>query len=451
MLRGVGCRLLCALGVLVGCELNPAFDPLGGAGEGDGSGGDPTTTTTTEGTPGEPLGDVCPALGPPQGESITVTPAQAAELGGLIAGLPEGHTVLFEPGTYAISNGLWIDTPGLTLRSSTGNPDDVILDGQGTAGVILGVVGANITIAEMTLQRSVQHLIHMSGNGTVPAPGITGYRLNLVDAGASSFKVNPTADQAPADDGLLACSTIRMTDARREELGDACGAVSGVAMFGISGWHIRDNYFEGFWCDTGFAGAAVHASETSADLLIERNVIRDCVIGIHLGIYEDAQPRRTYPRYDASCTGGYYDFFGGTVRNNMIVATGTGIAASDIGQDTGIALWQVCDVTVVHNTVVSAIEPLSSIEYRFGRTKAKVLNNLVTHAILDRDDAGVPVAGNLQGVDLNNFVDPLGGDAHLVPGSEAVDAGVQLGEDAALHDIDGDPRRDAPDIGADEI
>jgi hypothetical protein len=111
----------------------------------------------------------------------------------------------------------------------------------------------------------------------------------------------------------------------------------------------------------------------------------------------------------------------------------------------------VCDVAVVHNTIVSAIGAHSSIEYRFDRTTAKTLNNLVTEDILVRDDAGAPVAGNISGVALNNFVDPLGGDLHLVSGSEAIDAGVNLGEDASPHDIDGDVRAEAPDVGADEV
>ena len=256
MIAGVGKRLLGVLGLVPGCVLNPAFDPLAGAaeGDGDGSGGAPTTT---EGTPGEPLGDVCPPLGPPEGETITINPAQAPELNGMLATMAEGTTVLFEPGTYVLPNGLWITTPGLTLRSSTGDPDDVILDGQGMAGSLMGIVAANVTVAEMTLQRSMQHLMHMSGNEATQAPGITAYRLNLLDAGASSFKANPSYEGGPADDGLLACSTIRMSDARRDELGANCASAGGVAMFGAAGWHIRDNYFDGFWCDTGVAGAAI--------------------------------------------------------------------------------------------------------------------------------------------------------------------------------------------------
>jgi hypothetical protein len=181
---------------------------------------------------------------------------------------------------------------------------------------------------------------------------------------------------------------------------------------------------------------------------VVRNVVTDCVNGIILGLYEDAEPRRPYD--GERCDGGFYDHYGGEIINNVIAVSGTGIAASEVGLDAGIGLWQVCDTTVAHNTVVSAIGSFSSIEYRFERTQATVVNNLVSDEIRVRQDAGVPVAGNMQMVDLSNFVDPLGGDVHLVPGSAAIDAGVALGADAVLHDIDGDPRDDRPDVGADE-
>lgn len=440
--------------LVVGCELNPAFDPnatdaifdsttTGGTG---GEADDGIGVTGAD--PDQPLGNVCPPLPPPEGDTITVRPEDVDALGGIIRAAPAGTTFLFEPGTYAMTDGLWIDNPGVTLRSSTGDPASVVLDGQRTVDTMISPVAPNITIAEMTLQRPVAHAIHTSGQPGVVVTGVIGYRLRIFDAGFSAFKMNPTFSDEPSDDGVLACSTIALTDAGRQELGDACPAASGVTGYGAVGWTVRDNDISGFWCPTGYAGPAVFFGETSADNRIERNVIRDSVVGIQLGVHEDAEPFR--PLDELPCTDGYYGHYGGLVRDNMISATGTGIAASDVGFDTGIALWQVCDASVVHNTVVSAIGAHSSIEYRFDRTTAKILNNLVTDDILIRDDAGAPVVGNISGVGLNEFVDPLAGDLHLVAGSEAIDAGVNLGEDASPHDIDGDPRGDAPDVGADE-
>lgn len=433
----------------MGCEPNPDFNPNATdavVDTGPTSGGD--GVALTGGEPGEPLGEVCAPLGPPEGNVITVTPADADALNGIISSAAEGTTFLFESGTYAMSGGLWITNPGVTLRSATGNPEDVVLDGQRTAGTLIGAVASNITIAEMTLTRPSEHMIHTSGQEGVDVTGVVGYRLRLIDPGASAFKMNATYSGEPSDNGVVACSTITLTDAGRDELGVDCERASGVTGFAAVGWTVRDNHISGFWCPTGYAGAAVSFVESSGYNDIIRNVVVDSTVGLRYGVYEEPIGRRSIEH--PTCADGLYDHYGGVIKDNFVAAVGTGIAASEVGFDSGIALWQVCDAAVVHNTVVSAIGSFGGIEYRFDRTTAKVLNNLTTEDILVRDDAGAPVAGNLEGVELNQFVNPLAGDLHLLDSSLAIDAGVSLGDDASLHDIDGEPRGDLPDVGADE-
>jgi hypothetical protein len=442
--------LLGAPVALVACVLNPAFDPAETDATDSAASTTMTTTasTTTTGDAGEPLGDVCPPLPAPAGDVIAVGPGDGAALPGIVANAPQGATIVLEPGTYAVTEALLVNAPGITIRSSTGDPTDVVLDGQGTLSVVFPVRQPDVTIAEITIDRAADHAIHVSGSPEVAAARFTGYRLLLHDNGSTAIKANPGVGGMPADDGTVACSTIEIRDEARPALGAICDyrAVTGSAAFG---WHLRDNSIRGMWCQSGIPGPAILFGESSAHTVIERNVLRDCWFSIQLGIHDEQEPARDFG--GDVCGGGYFGHYGGVVANNMIVATGTGIAASEFGLDAGIGLWQVCDATLVHNTVVSAIDAFSSIEYRFDRTQAIVLNNLVTDDILDRDGAGVPVGGNLQNVDLNNFVDPLGGDVHLADTSAAIDAGVQLGEQMVLHDIDGDPRDASPDIGADEL
>ena len=467
-MRRWGCRagwIVCGAWVSA-CVLNPAFDPLE---EGEvgatttapddpdpdtDAGTDSGTTSDTETTPdpSAPLGDPCPPLDPVEGPTIEVTPDQAAQLQSIVAGAEPGTTIVFQPGTYPLTDGLWITTPDLTFRSATGVPQDVVLDGGGQPEAMFSPRAARITVAELTIHRAAEHAVHVSGSSTDPAPGFFGYRLVMTDNGSSAFKVNPSESDFPADDGTLACSQISVSVEAREQFVDAqtCSNIGGFVGIASHGWHVRDNIVEGIWCPADYAGGAIRFIESSADPIVERNRIHDSVSGITLGVYEDAVPRRDYT--GELCDGGFYDHYGGLVRNNVVTATGMGIASSDAGLDSGIALWQVCGPTVVHNTVVSAVPTFSSVEYRFSRTQATVVNNLVSHQILDRDDAGVPVAGNLQDVELSNFVDPLGGDVHLVPGSSAIDAGIMLGENSVSHDIDGDPRgTGVPDVGADEF
>ncbi len=456
--------VLMAAIVLAACEINPAFDPNAtleeNPGETEGDGTTEGDGMGPVGEPGVPLPDPCPPLAVPQGEIITVGPDQAADLHAIVLAAPADSTVLLEPGVYPVEDSLYFTAPGVTLRSSTGNPQDVILDGQRLAVTIVFIQQPGITLAEMTLVRPEQHHVHISGANGVAANGVLAYRLALVDPGFAAFKFNPSGEgeppnQDPADDGVFACSSIELTDAGRTEIMDPdellpgeCEDVGGVLGIGSFGWTVRDNSFDGLWCPIGDAGAAVRFIETSAHSVVERNIVREGYAGIILGIWDD-QPvaRRVYD--DNPCGDGYFDHLGGVVRNNMVVVTGGPIGASMERFDTGIGLWNVCGALVSHNTVVSTVETFNSIEYRFARTQANVVNNLVTHEILDRDGAGVSAAGNLM-VDTNAFVDPLNGDAHLVEGAVAIDAGVQLGVDTELHDIDGDPRDDRPDVGADE-
>ncbi len=448
--------MLCA-----GCVINPLFDtetedtsadsPTATT---DSGSSDPETdvdsdsaaTSTGDDSPA-PLEPCTPLMAPPE-DAIVVGPGDVESLPGLVSAAAEGTTFVLEPGTYVLPSSLYVQTPGVTIRSSTGNPRDVVLDGRDQIEAVVSVRAPDVTVAELTITNPGDHHVMVSGD-TVPADRMVAYRLRLLNPSLSAFKVNPNGEGVPADDGSFACSEIQLDNDRRTELASACGSVSGFAGFEAYGWEVRDNLIEGIWCKAGFAGSAISFNSSSAYTTIERNVIRDCVQGIVVGLYENYEPRR---QVDPAPCGSdvYFDHLGGLIRNNVVAAVGQGIATSETGLDTGLGMWNVCDTVAVHNTIVSLVDTFSSIEYRFANTQARVLNNLVTHEIRDRDGAGVPFAGNAL-VGPEQFVDPSHGDVHLIPGSSAVDAGVQLGEDAAVFDIDGQPRDASPDIGADEL
>jgi hypothetical protein len=102
--------------------------------------------------------------------------------------------------------------------------------------------------------------------------------------------------------------------------------------------------------------------------------------------------------------------------------------------------------------VVSTAAPFSSIEWRFARTDVRILNNLVSHNLMDRGGTAL-MGGNLERGDLSLFVDGAGGDLHLVSSATAaIDRGVALASGVCDEDIDGHPRPAgaARDIGADE-
>lgn len=421
------------------------------------------TTTTTETTSGSESGtqesstgsipgtlDPCPALPPPaEGRTtVSVEPSQAAELPDLIGNAGPQTTFLLESGTYELTNNLRLDEPGMALRSASGNPEDVVLEGSaaGTSPVVL--LAPQTVVAELTIRGSTVHLIHVvSEVAGVLVEDTQIYRVHLIDPTNSAVRVN--FDAAVADSGELACSTIEMTQARRDA--PFCTLVSGMVGYSTAGWTIRDNSFSGFWCAEGLARPAIAFSESSYDTQVLRNSIRNSGIGIRMGLDQGDElvDFRTIP--NPGCTDGYYGHHRGIVRNNVISADDAAMATSEAGFDSGIMAWQVCETEVTHNTVFSSIGEDSSIEYRFDRSVATFYNNLVSGELVVRDDAGAPVLGNVERAAASMFVSPLEGDLHLVPGAAAIDIGANLGEASAVYDVDGQERVGAPDVGADEV
>ena len=365
------------------------------------------------------------------GPTITVGPEQAAGLPDVVAAAAPGTTVLLKDGAYRLSSGVKIRRPGITLRSASGDARAVVIDGQYRTPELVVITASDVTIADVTLTRAVDHLVHImpAGPATVRSPRLRG--LRLIDAGEQFVKVNPDFGRtAPVDAGVLECSLLQLTDEGRprvETLGGTSCYTGGIDAHLAAGWTVRRNRFEGLFCRTGFlAEHAIHFWNGSRDTVVEQNTIVNCARGIGLGLGPSTTER------------------GGLVRNNMIYA--------DIPEyDTGIGLEQAVDVRVLHNTVFAtskATRAYSSIDARFAGTKAEIVNNLVNN-ITVRQGATVTATHNVQRVTTTAFVDPAKADLHLrADFAAAVNAGRVL-PDAGL-DIDGEPRGATPDIGADE-
>src|SRR5205823_1825333 len=77
-----------------------------------------------------------PALPAPSGTIINV--ATEPQLQAAAASAPAGSTIMIAPGTYNLTNTLWlVNTQDLTIRGATNNRDDVVLAGKGmTNGAI---------------------------------------------------------------------------------------------------------------------------------------------------------------------------------------------------------------------------------------------------------------------------------------------------------------------------
>lgn len=415
----------------------------------------PSTTDDTDPTQGDSTGDPDPTPGfdcspmpAPTGDVIELGPAD--DLAAAIASAAPGSTLVLADGTYDVSGASYIAfaNDGVTLRSASGDPDTVVIDGGYGIGEVFTITGDDVTIAEVTIQRAINHPIHVVGGPNSNTERTIVYRVRVIDPGQQAIKINASGTTY-ADFGTIACSHIELTDEGRPHVTDCY--TGGIDAHLAQGWEIRDNTIVGFWCEAGLSEHGVHFWNSGRDTVVERNTIVDCARGVGFGLGESGNgTARDYG--DDPCPGvtGFVGHYGGVIRNNMIVGRDPDLFASQAGMDSGVALEQACGTLVTHNTVVSTSPPFVSMEYRFANTHAVIANNLVTDDIAMRDGGAAELLGNLVSAGLEHFVDPAGADVHLLASSSAIDAAVAQ-ENAPVDDHDGDPRDATPDVGADEV
>jgi hypothetical protein len=399
----------------------------------------------------------CGPLDPPSGDVVEVHPADADSLRDIVGSAATGTTVLLHDGTYDMSGGdsihrLVFSTPGVTLRSASGNPQNVVLDGGYVTGELVSIAASNITIAELTLTRAYYHPIHVTGAADADIENTRIYRVRIIDPGEQAIKVNPSTQNHYADNGIVECCHLELTDSGRAEIRNNC-YTGGVDAHAAWNWVIRLNTIVGFWCSSGLSEHGIHLWRKCRATLVERNQIIDCARSIGFGLAETAAVNeRQYPD-DPYPNSGYMDHIDGVIRNNFVFAQSSALFASDFGFDSGIALAQARGAKVVHNTVVSTQAPFASLEYRFENTAAEIKNNLLSHNLMERNNAQADCAGNQEEAPLTFFVDGAGGDLHLdtVGGVAAIDAGVDLAAGLCDEDIDGEMRSGPRDVGADEV
>jgi hypothetical protein len=395
--------------------------------------------------------DLCPPLPAPSGPIIHVS--SVSELRDAVSGATAGTTILVADGTYHLDGAyLRFDTPGVTMRSASGDREAVVLDGDYVTTEIVQIVASNVTVANLTLREAYYHPIHVTSSEGGDTTGTLITNVHIVDPREQAIKINPDAEGYHPDYGEIACSHIELTDAGRPHVNPTAGGcyTGGIDAHQARGWRIHDNLIAGFWCPNGLSEHGIHLWRGSRDTVVERNVLRNNARGIGFGLATSGDGR-SYP--DDPCPGasGYVDHYGGVIRNNVVFANDGDLFGSLYGFDCGICLWNACGARVLHNTVASTQPPFSAIEWRYPNTDPEVINNLVTRNLMARDGAVASESGNLVESPLSLFVDGSGGDLHLAPGAAGAIDQVAAPLDV-VDDLDGDPRPigAASDVGADE-
>ncbi len=390
--------------------------------------------------------DVEPGLCDPLPATAGTSVGPADDLAAAVAAASAGDTLLLAAGTYDVVGPIVIDKP-LTLRSADDDRASVTIDGGYAGGDLFEVTASDVTFAHLTMTGAGEDFVWLHASG---AP-ITGFRMHDVRAvdGARYGLVVEGDGTDWVDGGEVSCSEFELTDAGRNRI-DAICVAGGIDAYGTRDFVVRDSRFLDFWCDFGEPSPAVRFWRGARDTLITRNALVDVGFGIVIGQTQDSVGRL---HADEPCGPGYLQSIGGVVTNNMVSAFDTDLLDSTGGVRSGIVAESSCDVSIVHNSVFSAVTPDSSIEYTFETTTGVVANNLLTHNLRRLADADVAtVVGNLESQPSSAFFFPAGGDFHTAPGAtQAIDQGSPDFLSLVPTDFDDEPRDSAPDIGADEI
>jgi hypothetical protein len=454
----------CVLALGLACNSDSVAPDGGRDGRGDRSGDSagqearPPSDALVDGQPKLPDGKLkpdvasppskaCAALPAPTGKTVQVKPAQAAQLASIVAAAASGTTILLEDGTYTMTGNesqrrLTFAVPSVTLRSLSGDRTKVIIDGEYLTNEMVFISATGVTIADVTLKRAVDHLVHVTGSAA-GVKTIRLYNLQLVDSGEQFVKINGDGAGHFVDDGRLECSLLEMTAAGRPHIETNPGGcyTGGIDAHGAQGWQVRYNTFKDIYCTNGsLAEHAVHFWSASRDTLVERNVIINCARGVGFGLGQTGATRAyTDNPYPGVAYLGHID---GIIRNNVIHVD----PAAQPYYDTGIEISQARLVRVYHNTLVSKAL-FSGIDYRWENTQVEVRNNLTTK-ITVRDSAKGTEDHNLQSAPASLFVNAAAIDYHLLAtASAAINKGVVVSE-AGL-DLDGNPHTvGVPDLGA---
>jgi len=373
----------------------------------------------------------------PRSAGPTVEVSDVPQLIGAIRDARPGQTILVEDGHYMMPHYVQIAADNVTLRSASGRRERVIIDGaQSRDGELLGVRACSgVTIADLTIQNAKWNGFKINSETSVQKLTIYNCIIhNIWQRGVKGVKVPEDDRDAIRPKQCRVQYCLFYNDRPKRLSDDAADIAQGNYVGGIDvmyarDWIISDNVFVGIQGRTYEGRGAIFLWHDSQDCVIERNIIIDCDVGLHLG-----NPHRPG---DVQ-----YHCVRFIARNNFITRS----------PEAGIVTVYTKDCKVLNNTIHDPQSRMGRlIRTVFANDGLVIANNLLNGpGIRNESESSITFHDNLIGDFTHAFANPGGGDLHLNGTAvRAIDQGIALAEVA--EDIDGQRRESKPDIGADEL
>lgn len=252
-----------------------------------------------------------PLPAPPVTQAITITPAQGvAGIQNAINSATGPKTIYLASGTYSVNTTyINVTKPNITIRSVTGNQNDVIIKGTGMQSLGttyhgIAILNRKCTLADLTIRDIDCHPVaidfwYQPGN----IDSLLLHNLHIIDGGQQLVKMSYSGLSTQAgDNGIIECCTIEYSTS----LPGNQSYTNGIDLHYAHNWIIRDNTIRNIKhgpSTTTDAGAAILFFKQGANPIIERNKIINCDEGISLGNWADNP--------NVSC-------YAGIVRNNIV-------------------------------------------------------------------------------------------------------------------------------------
>jgi hypothetical protein len=363
------------------------------------------------------------------GTAEAVVVSSASELANAIEEANSGgdKTIILEDGTYTLDTMLWVDAEGVTVRSSSGNRDNVTIRGAGMEGSvshIFNVAGSDFTVSDLTLGWVANHAIQIQGNENAHRPLMQ--NLHIIDTYEQMIKVSyDSSTDNSSENGIVEDCLFEYSAGIGPQY-----YIGGIDAHRAINWIVRNNTFKAIRSPSDeTAEFAIHFWSDSEDTLVESNLIINCDRGIGFGLGDRGHIR-------------------GIIRNNMIYHD-----PEELFDDVGISLESASDTQVYNNTIYLEHSYPNAIEYRFtGTTGVLIVNNLTNKALSPRDGASATVSHNVTDAQASWFLNLTSGDLHLSARPSAViDQGQSVTGLTSDYDGDSRPQGEGIDIGADEV
>jgi hypothetical protein len=370
-----------------------------------------------------------------------------AQLQTAMGNLQSGDTILLANGTYNLTSTLYINGKNdVTIRGTNGSTN-VVLVGKGMDNANFGNVelgiwsnGTNTTIAHLTIRDTYDNEIIFNSGAQSPLV----YCVRLINAGSQFIKSNPTDVNAGTgvNNGVVEYCWFEYTGSPPNDHGTGVGYFNGISAHAARNWIVRGNLFKNLHNPDTAAylwNPAVLFWRHSVGTVTEQNTFINVDRAVAYGL-DNTTP--------------YFDHASGLIRNNFVYLTpGLMSASRKAGSDGSIIAWNSPGTQIDHNTVLLNANEFYCVEFRFSTTtNGAARNNLADAPVHLRDSAVATISGNLTTATPGMFVNPSGGDLHLlISATNAIDKVPTV--PSLTNDFDGElrPKGAASDFGADEF